>query len=335
INGDFASALSRISSTENALSALTDSLSALTLTVGSISADYLTSADKTALEGKITSDISSALTAFINGDFASALSRISSTENAVIALQAALDALTDRVDSVESDYLTAADRTALELRMNADISEAIADLRNHDLATATDRISAAESNVGALQTALRRLSDQINALRSDSLTFADKRALENKIASDISSALTAFAQGDFADALARMDATETSILALRTDLEVLSIRVQAIEQSGYLSETEIKELLSGWATSEDLTTLTDRVSELEKLIARIDSLETGEATANEQMNEILQRLDRAEAKNETLSAANTALIISVSVLAVLSLGTIGGLCVLKKKSSGR
>ena len=250
--------------TDAALAELNGQVAGLQTAVQGISADYLTSSDKTELSGKVDTEksraegIEAGLRTDIDAVKADYLKAADKTE-----LQGNIDAVAEDVADIVADYLKAADKTELNNAIALKADKTYVDEKVEALADADE----------ALQNQINTIMNNpdtdgvINSINEFTQYIADHGAIADGFRADIDKN-----KADIADEVKRAGEAE---VALAGRLDVL----EAIDHDAYVAaDTALKNELNGEiAKKADITALNSAVEALEgvdsAMAGRLDAIE--------------------------------------------------------------
>ena len=258
--------------------------------------------DIQALTGGETGSISGLISEAVNAAKVELRKEISANTTAInneVTRATGIEAgLRTDVDAVKADYLKAADKTALQAEIDADVK------------VEADRAKEAEEAI----------DEKVEAIKADYLKAADKTELEGKITAEASRAdaaekvnaaaiaavkedvdaffadadLTASAKDTLKELQEYIKSDETAASAMAESIEGVKTRVKAIEDDYLTSEhkAELEEAIGAKADSETVNGINGRVGTLESTI-------TTKAAASD-VTALTTRVTTAEGKITTL-----------------------------------
>lgn len=166
-------------------------------------------------------------------------------------------ALTGRVSAIESDYLKAADKTALETKMATDIAtaktEAIETVLGKAVPESFDTLKEVAAWIQSDTTASAELITRVTSIENDYLKGADKTALQGEI-----DALETFV-GTLPE-----DATSTNIVAYIKEV------VDGLKIGDYAKAADLTALATRVSTAEGKITALEAVGAEKNVIASVD-----------------------------------------------------------------
>ena len=271
--------------------------------VGAIEADYLKTADKTALQGEID-----ALELLV-GDKAVA-TQISEAVAAEAKLRSDADtALGNRVKAIEDDYLKGADKTELVGAIATAKTEAIEAVLGEAVPADFDTLKEVAAWIQADTTASAELVTRVSDIEKDYLKAADKTELEGKItaaqnaadnAQDEVDALeevvaTKAAASDVTTLTGRVTTAEGKITTLEGEMDVVEGKVGALETK--VGDKTVAEQIQSAITAENLGQYA-LASDLDTAEGKIEALE-GKAHEHANATELAKFVDGDKAKLDT------------------------------------
>ena len=263
--------------TDAALSELTNRVGAAESAIDAIEADYLKSADKTALQDQITANA---------GDI-TALEEKVGDKKVSEQIAAVTDPIDERVATIEGDYLKAADKTELQNQITTN-ANAIERLTNGVSAEEVDGVNDLiqyvkdhGTEVTGIKADIKANADAIDAIEADYLKAADKTALQGEI-----------------DALeGRMDTVEGAVAtkAEAADLTALAGRVTTVEGDLNTETTGLKARMT--AAEDDIDALETKVGDetvAAQIEAAIEALKIGDYAKAADLTAAIARISQNE-----------------------------------------
>lgn len=318
--------------TDAALGELTGRVTAAEGAIDAIEADYLKTADKTALQDQITENAGaiSDLEGLVGTT--SVATQISDAVAAEAAIaRAAEKANADAIDAIEADYLKASDKAELQNQINTIMNNPDTEGVINSINEFTQYIADHGEIAEGFRTDIDANAAAIEAIEGDYLKAADKNALqgeidavegrmdtaEGKIAALEGSVATKAAQADLEALAGRVTTAEGKVTTLEGEMDAAQGDITALE--GLVGTTAVSAQIEAaiealkigdYAKAADLTAAVARVAQNE---TDIDALEGRMGTAEGEIDALQTEIAKKTNDADLAAVAKSGLIDDLSI----------------------